>query len=430
MITSKLESIETITGVVEAELTRSVHPRAWNLMVYEYAFLNTHFREVDGEAARVNNTSDTTWMAALRPPDEIQDTTSFLMQAKLDAIGERTNCNIETIFIVPHIYITGSTSLGVNECLSQVKELFQTLAKEADRIPLQEENYLHADAQEACTPPSANQRELYLSDSESSCRKRMGHDMSSNQDVDVNRRDTEGQKEPGRASEGRGERRPKRHKLESPIQPHKPAPSTTVQTERTIRIPRCANYNVLTKAMKGVLVDEATRLKTLVSYNFFRDPHGHMLMDIHVEGFEHHVEQWVYFLKTEIQCSVDAGDKLRVMHEFVIDNNDQATETATPTYLEPPFSTRREWVLFVLLPRNPQALGRLVGRFPGRHRADIGRIETKTNCTVKLVSQNTKSPHVIASGNCAEDVVRCRKLVLNRVRLLAKAIAAERPPVR
>jgi hypothetical protein len=180
-------------------------------------------------------------VATLRLPEEVQDTTSLLMQTMLRPVGERHNCNIEKVFEgLPHVFISGSTSVTVNTCLCKVRDrlLRSVQANHLGSHPSPQKGHEH---------PS----ETLLLDSKADQRKRSN--LLQNQDIDVDASDCDHGKQP-RRSEKPWEPIAKRYKEDSPSQPHQPIPAG-VLTKR-IRIPRCANYNCLKEGKQNWQVAE------------------------------------------------------------------------------------------------------------------------------------------------------------------------------
>lgn len=177
-------------------------------------------------------------------------------------------------------------------------------------------------------------------------------------------------------------------------------------------------------------MDEARTLRIRCGHAMSRDNKNNALsLDITATGIERCIKGWIHTLKTAVQSSADQGDKLRVMHEFMVANEDELNINDA-VYLEPPFSSKRTWIAVACLPSNSQTAGRVAGRFPGRHRVDIEPIENETKCTIKLVWRYTKSPHVYVLGDNAENVNICRKLVKKRISLLTRRVAVEIQPTK
>lgn len=167
--------------------------------------------------------------------------------------------------------------------------------------------------------------------------------------------------------------------------------------------------------LHGWLAEEAARLDIYASYEDSYRRNGTILsMDVHVVGLQHLVERWVSMLKRSLQQCSEAGDKLRVIRDFMLRNN--RLLGAPPSgpdgavYLEPPYFGRKAW--FATFGLSAQRVNVLTGQ---QGAAILDETNRKHRCMAELILENTGLPHISILGDCPIDVRSCRSFVSSKL---------------
>jgi hypothetical protein len=151
-------------------------------------------------------------------------------------------------------------------------------------------------------------------------------------------------------------------------------------------------------------------LNTHVRYSHVRDDLLKMIVEL-VGNHYDEVQEVIMAIKNEVVKLAEEGDRSRAAFDFAL-HNERDTVVDGACLLPSPLFDKSHWAWVMTMPTDRA----VVARFIGHHRHALKYMEQKSNCTIEMVTNQTKEKYILVIGKRAMDVADGLCIVERRIR--------------